>query len=121
MSKFTGEGSESIREKLYIIEVDQNPFEVAIDDDFYSVPLPLNVALGEGVDGHPPEVFYGEWRDEKARQSRMPAHTSGYCISNIRSLYERRIRVTKEQSVICHDTCPLGILYSSKEQRAFYG
>jgi hypothetical protein len=35
---------------LYVIDVDQNPFEVALDDDFYSTPLPLNMALRQAFD-----------------------------------------------------------------------
>jgi tetratricopeptide (TPR) repeat protein len=42
---WTGEGSERVEEKLYVIGVDQNPFDMAIDDGFYSVILPLNMAL----------------------------------------------------------------------------
>jgi tetratricopeptide (TPR) repeat protein len=42
---WTAEGSEQIKGNLYVIDVDQDPFEVALDDDFYSFPLPLNMAL----------------------------------------------------------------------------
>jgi len=42
---WTGEGSEQMKENLYVIDVDQNPFEIALDDDFYSAPLPLKWAL----------------------------------------------------------------------------
>ncbi len=44
---WTGEGSERRKKKLYMIDVDQNPFDVAIDDGFYSIFLPLNMALGQ--------------------------------------------------------------------------
>ena len=44
---WTGEGSERVEKKLYIIDVDQNPFDIAIDDGFYSLFLPLNMALGQ--------------------------------------------------------------------------
>jgi Tetratricopeptide repeat len=42
---WTGEGSERIKENLCVIDVDQDPFEVALDDDYYSLLLPLNMAL----------------------------------------------------------------------------
>jgi tetratricopeptide (TPR) repeat protein/transcriptional regulator with XRE-family HTH domain len=42
---WTGEGSEQETERWYAIEVDQNPFELAMDEDFYAAPLPLNMAL----------------------------------------------------------------------------
>ncbi len=37
---------------FYIIDVDQNPFEVALDneEDFYSWQLPLNMALQQAFD-----------------------------------------------------------------------
>jgi tetratricopeptide (TPR) repeat protein len=47
---WTGEGSEQGAGNLYVIEVDQNPFEVAMDDDFYATPLPLNMALRQAFD-----------------------------------------------------------------------
>jgi hypothetical protein len=49
---WTGEGSEQVKGNFYIIDVDQNPFEVALDDeeDFYSWPLPLNMALRQAFD-----------------------------------------------------------------------
>jgi tetratricopeptide (TPR) repeat protein/transcriptional regulator with XRE-family HTH domain len=48
---WTGEGSERIKESLYVIDVDQNPFEVALDEgDSYSWPLPLNMALRQAFD-----------------------------------------------------------------------
>jgi tetratricopeptide (TPR) repeat protein len=47
---WTGEGSEQLKGKFYVIDVDQNPFEVALDDDFYSAPLPLNMALRQAFD-----------------------------------------------------------------------
>jgi hypothetical protein len=42
---WTGETRSQEAGNLYIIEVDQNPFEVAMDEDFYAIPLPLNMAL----------------------------------------------------------------------------
>src|SRR6266849_6232910 len=42
---WTGEGSEQVKGNFYVIDVDQDPFEVALDDDFYALPLPLNMAL----------------------------------------------------------------------------
>lgn len=47
---WTGEGSEQLKGKFYVIDVDQNPFEVALDDAFYSAPLPLNMALRQAFD-----------------------------------------------------------------------
>ncbi len=49
---WTGEGSEQVKGNFYIIDVDQNPFEVALDEeeDFYSWPLPLNMALRQAFD-----------------------------------------------------------------------
>jgi|GEM_PF-269931 len=49
---WTGEGSEQVKGDFYIIDVDQNPFEVALDEeeDFYSWPLPLNMALRQAFD-----------------------------------------------------------------------
>lgn len=41
---WTGEGSEQVKGKLYVIDVDQDPFEIAIGDD-YDMPSPLNMAL----------------------------------------------------------------------------
>ena len=42
---WTSEGSKQVKGNFYIIDVDQSPFEVALDDDFYSAPIPLNTAL----------------------------------------------------------------------------
>lgn len=47
---WTGEGSEQVEGSLYVIDVDQNPFEVALDDDYYSTFLPLNVALRQAFE-----------------------------------------------------------------------
>jgi len=49
---WTGEGSEQMKEDGYIIDVDQNPFELAVDEeeDFYSWPLPLNMAIRQAFD-----------------------------------------------------------------------
>ncbi len=47
---WTGEGIVQVEENLYVIDVEQNPFEVALDDDFYSAPLPLNMALRQAFD-----------------------------------------------------------------------
>lgn len=47
---WTGEGSEQVKGDFYVIDVDQNPFEVSLDDDFYSAPLPLNMALQKAWD-----------------------------------------------------------------------
>ena len=46
----TGEGNEQVKGNFYVIDVDQNPFEVALDDEFYSAPLPLNMALRQAFD-----------------------------------------------------------------------
>lgn len=57
------------RDDLYSIEVDQDPFEIAISDDFYSVPSPLNTALWQAyqVTG---ERFFTE--DGKVKQPDNP-------------------------------------------------
>jgi tetratricopeptide (TPR) repeat protein len=49
---WTGEGSEQVKGNFYIIDVDQNPFEFALEEeeDFYSWPLPLNMALRRAFD-----------------------------------------------------------------------
>ncbi len=49
---WTSEGNEQVKGNFYIIDVDQNPFEVALDaeEDFYSWPLPLNMALRQAFD-----------------------------------------------------------------------
>jgi tetratricopeptide (TPR) repeat protein len=47
---WTGEGSRQGKGNFYLIDVDQNPFEIALDDDFYSAPLPINVALRQAFD-----------------------------------------------------------------------
>jgi tetratricopeptide (TPR) repeat protein len=49
---WTDEGYEQSKENFDINDVDQNPFEVALDDeeDFYSWPLPLNLALQQAFD-----------------------------------------------------------------------
>lgn len=49
---WSDEGSEQVKENFDIIDVDQNPFEVALDEeeDFYSWPLPLNMALQQAFD-----------------------------------------------------------------------
>ena len=44
---WTGEGSEKVQKTLYVIDIDQNPFEV--DDDTYNTPLPLNKALKQAL------------------------------------------------------------------------
>jgi len=47
---WTGAGSEQEKGDFYVIDVDQNPFEVALDDDFYSLLLPINMALRQAFD-----------------------------------------------------------------------
>jgi tetratricopeptide (TPR) repeat protein len=47
---WTGAGHGQRKGDYYIIDVDQNPFEVALDDDFYSLLLPLNMALRQAFD-----------------------------------------------------------------------
>jgi tetratricopeptide (TPR) repeat protein len=49
---WTGEGSEQVKGNFFIIDVDQDPFEIALDEeeDFYSWPLPLNMGLRQAFD-----------------------------------------------------------------------
>jgi tetratricopeptide (TPR) repeat protein len=49
---WTGEGSEQVKGNFFIIDVDQDPFEIAFDEeeDFYSWQLPLNMGLRQAFD-----------------------------------------------------------------------
>jgi tetratricopeptide (TPR) repeat protein len=86
---WTGEGSEQVEGNLYVIDVDQNPFEVALDDDFYSAPLPLNMALRQAFDVTHQRFFT---RDGDMKQPSNPECRRIYwgIVSATRALHMRR-------------------------------
>ncbi len=86
---WTGEGSEQVEGNLYVIDVDQNAFEVALDDDFYSAPLPLNMALRQAFDVTHQRFFT---RDGDMKQPSNPECRRIYwrIVSATRALHMRR-------------------------------
>jgi len=94
---WTGEESEWVKESLYVIDVDQNPFEVALDEeeDFYSWPLPLNMAFRQAFDVTHQRFFTegGEMKQLDNPECRRIYRGIG---SAALALSKRRESVTKE-------------------------
>jgi hypothetical protein len=78
------------------LTVDQNPFEVALDDDFYSAPLPLNMALRQAFEvTH--QRFFTEDGDMKQPDNPECRRIYWGIVSAKRALHNRkRNRASKE-------------------------